>query len=168
MKIEACLLAWAFHGRGLDVGEALWAGVFHAVAAFCHAGFSLWPDSLVSFQSDGLAPGSTLLSGSAPDRGVHTSVQVRLSSAGTLGIVWWRRRSTIGIEPLFVAPTAALEPAPHQRPAGHRGDNCVTSRATGRDEVDGVRSWREGDELTAVHWPAAAKTTSGARPSTPW
>lgn len=35
------MLAWAFHGRGLDVGEALWAGVFHAVAAFCHAGFSL-------------------------------------------------------------------------------------------------------------------------------
>ncbi|NMD23114.1 MAG: DUF58 domain-containing protein, partial [Actinobacteria bacterium] len=105
-----------------------------------------------------VAPGSTLLSGSAPGRGVHTSVQVRLSSAGTLGIVWWRRRSTIGIEPLFVAPTAALEPAPHQRPAGHRGDNCVTSRATGRDEVDGVRSWREGDELTAVHWPATLRT----------
>ena len=105
-----------------------------------------------------VAPGSTLLSGSAPGRGVHTSVQVRLSSAGTLGIVWWRRRSTIGIEPLFVAPTAALEPAPHQRPAGHRGDNCVTSSATGRDEVDGVRSWREGDELTAVHWPATLRT----------
>ena len=55
--VGACLLAWAFHGRGLDVGEALWAGVFHAVAAFCHAGFSLWPDSLVSFQSDGLVLG---------------------------------------------------------------------------------------------------------------
>jgi trk system potassium uptake protein TrkH len=32
--------------------EALWQAVFHAVSAFCNAGFGLWPDSLVRWQGD--------------------------------------------------------------------------------------------------------------------
>jgi trk system potassium uptake protein TrkH len=31
--------------------EALWRGTFHAISAFCNAGFSLWSDSLIQFQS---------------------------------------------------------------------------------------------------------------------
>jgi trk system potassium uptake protein len=55
--VGAGLLAWAFHGRGMEWGQALWAGAFHSVASFCHAGFSLWPDSLISFADDGLVLG---------------------------------------------------------------------------------------------------------------
>ena len=55
--IGAGLLAWGFHVQGMAAGQAVWAGVFHAVASFCHAGFSLWPDSLISFQDDGLVLG---------------------------------------------------------------------------------------------------------------
>jgi len=33
-------------------GEALWSGLFHAVSAFNNAGFSLYGDSLMRFQSD--------------------------------------------------------------------------------------------------------------------
>lgn len=38
----------------LDVppAEALWLAVFHAVSAFCNAGFSLFPDSLVRYRGD--------------------------------------------------------------------------------------------------------------------
>jgi trk system potassium uptake protein TrkH len=36
------------------VGEAAWLAVFHAVSAFCNAGFSLFADSLIAFRSSGI------------------------------------------------------------------------------------------------------------------
>lgn len=36
----------------LGVGRALYHGVFHAVSAFCNAGFALYPDSLVRYAAD--------------------------------------------------------------------------------------------------------------------
>jgi trk system potassium uptake protein TrkH len=40
-------------GAGRSFGEALWQGTFHGIAAFNQAGFSLYPDSLIGFASDG-------------------------------------------------------------------------------------------------------------------
>ncbi|MFY0532720.1 potassium transporter TrkG [Nannocystis pusilla] len=34
--------------------------MFHAVGAFCHAGFSLWPDSLISQQEDRVVLGTIM------------------------------------------------------------------------------------------------------------
>ena len=39
-----------FPGKG--VGEALGLSVFHSISAFCNAGFSLFPDSFMSYQGD--------------------------------------------------------------------------------------------------------------------
>ena len=39
---------------GYSVFEALYYAIFHAVSAFCNAGFALFPDSLVHFQQDWL------------------------------------------------------------------------------------------------------------------
>ena len=50
--IAAGVLALRFSQLGMAPGDAVWRGVFHAVSAFCHAGFSLWSDSLVSFRHD--------------------------------------------------------------------------------------------------------------------
>lgn len=50
----AVLLSGAYLGRGYSVAAALWYGLFHAVSAFCNAGFSLHSDSLVGFQRDPL------------------------------------------------------------------------------------------------------------------
>ncbi len=51
--VGALLLTLAFHYRyGLEWMTALWRGTFHAISAFCNAGFSLWSDSLIQFQSD--------------------------------------------------------------------------------------------------------------------
>ena len=36
----------------LGIGRGAWAAVFHAVSAFCNAGFALWPDSLVRYRAD--------------------------------------------------------------------------------------------------------------------
>ena len=47
----ALLLAVRFVPE-LGVGRGAWAAVFHAVSAFCNAGFALWPDSLVRYRAD--------------------------------------------------------------------------------------------------------------------
>ncbi len=50
--VGAVVLSWAFARRGVSVGEAVWQGTFHAVSAFCNAGFSLFSDSLCGFAGD--------------------------------------------------------------------------------------------------------------------
>ncbi|MDD5679264.1 MAG: potassium transporter TrkG [Kiritimatiellae bacterium] len=39
-------------GHGFTVGRAFYYGVFHAVTAFCNAGFSLYPDNLIAVRDD--------------------------------------------------------------------------------------------------------------------
>ncbi len=46
------LLLWARFSQDFPFGEALYKAVFHAVSAFNNAGFSLFSDSLVSYQGD--------------------------------------------------------------------------------------------------------------------
>lgn len=48
--VGAAVLSFSYLGAGLPPGEAVWRGVFHAVSAFCNAGFALQSDSLVAFQ----------------------------------------------------------------------------------------------------------------------
>jgi trk system potassium uptake protein TrkH len=47
--VGAAGLALCFGAAGLPAGAALWRGVFHAVSAFCNAGFALQSDSLAMF-----------------------------------------------------------------------------------------------------------------------
>jgi len=46
----AAVLIPSFVGAGVPWGEAVWRGVFHAVSAFCNAGFALQSDSIVMFR----------------------------------------------------------------------------------------------------------------------
>lgn len=57
--VGAMALAWWWLRRGVygDVGEALYSGVFHAVSAFCNAGFALFPDNLIQFRDDPVVVG---------------------------------------------------------------------------------------------------------------
>lgn len=49
--IGAIILTISFHfGSDMPFGEALWQGVFHAISAFCNAGFDNLGDSLVSMR----------------------------------------------------------------------------------------------------------------------
>ncbi len=36
----------------MPLAESLYFGIFHAISAFCNAGFSLFPDSIVSYKAD--------------------------------------------------------------------------------------------------------------------
>lgn len=47
----AALLAARFVPE-LGAAGGIWAAVFHAVSAFCNAGFALWPDNLVRYRAD--------------------------------------------------------------------------------------------------------------------
>ena len=53
--VGAVILSFSYLGAGLAPGEAVWRGVFHAVSAFCNAGFALQSDSLVTFQGSPVA-----------------------------------------------------------------------------------------------------------------
>lgn len=73
------LLWWPSHGAA----EAAWLAVFHAVSAFCNAGFALFPDSAARFAQ---SPAVLLVLG-------------MLVFAGSLGFLsseelvrWWRER----------------------------------------------------------------------------
>ena len=80
--IGAVILTFRLAGSyELPLAEAAWRGVFHAVSSFCHAGFALWSDSLVSFREDPVV------------LGVHMALMV-LGSLGfsVLAALWLRAR----------------------------------------------------------------------------
>ncbi len=93
-----------------------------------------------------------------PDRrGVVDTVQVELASAAPFGLVWWRRRMTVGFDrAIEIAPRIGerLLPSP---PGGALGEVTTTSAGSGGDQVRGVRDYTPGDPLRHVHWPATAR-----------
>lgn len=103
------------------------------------------------------APGVAQLPGTTPRRGLYDTATVQLSGAGRPGIFWWRRSAALTFGPLVVAPRADVEAARVVRAESSRDEHLARSLHPGRDEVDGVRSWRDGDELTAVHWPSTLR-----------
>ncbi len=104
-----------------------------------------------------LATGDTLLAGVAPRRGVHQQVTVTWSTAGRMGMWWWRRRATLPVSTLWSGPVPALEPAPAERANDDIEGTAASPTLGGHDDVDGVRQWRDGDEVTAVHWPSTMR-----------
>jgi len=103
-------------------------------------------------------PGTNTLGGTAPSRGEHTEVLARWSSAGGLGLVWWRRTTELAMPTIVVAPAAAAVGAQVDRLHADHPDDATASTRAGRADVDGVRNWRDGDELSAVHWPSTLRS----------
>ena len=52
-SVGAAILA-SFWIKQFPVGQSIWLGVFHSISAFCTAGFSLFPNSLSSYQGSPL------------------------------------------------------------------------------------------------------------------
>jgi hypothetical protein len=102
--------------------------------------------------------GDVALAGTTPDRGVHDAVAVELSAAGRMGLVWWKRTFTVAMDELVIAPRAAGDHAAVERAASKDEGERALHVHPGRDEIDGVRSWRDGDELSGVHWPSTLRT----------
>jgi protein-glutamine gamma-glutamyltransferase len=103
--------------------------------------------------------GETRIIGVAPCRGMHTSVELRWLSAGRPGLCWWRRRSTHALaSPLAVAPLSADDSATVDRRTTAMSLGSAPAGRPGRDQPDGVRAWRDGDEINAVHWPSSLRS----------
>ncbi|MEB7504892.1 TrkH family potassium uptake protein [Arthrobacter koreensis] len=100
--VTALALALRFWlGYGMDPGEAVWLGVFHAVSAFNNAGFSLFPRNLEGFASDPLVcipvAAAVIIGGlgfpvlvqlrRAWRKPVHWSINTRLVLWGTLRLL---------------------------------------------------------------------------------
>ena len=104
-----------------------------------------------------LADGTTALVGHAPHRGVHDRATVTWSTSGRMGMLWWRRRATLEMSTLWSGPAPHADPAPAARAPDDPEGAAAPSTRTGHDDVDGVRQWRDGDEVTAVHWPSTMR-----------
>ena len=87
--VGALVLTFAFGDLGLGPAEAAWRGVFHAVSAFCNAGFSLQSDSLVQLQSNPL--GLLTVAALITLGGFGFSVLAAVWSLLRRRAVWWER-----------------------------------------------------------------------------
>jgi trk system potassium uptake protein TrkH len=51
-SVGTLLIFLGLAGSGLSFGERLYSGIFHSIAAFCNAGFSIYPDNLMSLKQN--------------------------------------------------------------------------------------------------------------------
>jgi trk system potassium uptake protein TrkH len=90
--VGAALLTLRFWQLDYDLGRAVWLGTFHAISAFCNAGFSLFGDSLMSFRDDwvinGVHMALILLGGLG--FAVVTALAARRTWSGGFGVGWRR------------------------------------------------------------------------------
>lgn len=158
--VAAVIAARLWAGGDVAVGDALWSGVFHAVAAFNNAGFSLYPDSLVGFSSDWviLVPimAAILIGGlgfpvlldlrqvgrDVRRLTLHSKVTIAGSAGllvigfGLLTLLEWRNPATLGSMPL---PDKVLNGA----------FASVSPRTAGFNTID-IGAMREGSLLATV------------------
>jgi len=89
-SIGAALLTWRYlaifqaQGAVMPLNEAIYYAVFHAISAFCNAGFSLHPDCLVRFRGDPFY--LPIIGGLIVLGGLGFLVLYNLTT-----IKWWRR-----------------------------------------------------------------------------
>jgi trk system potassium uptake protein TrkH len=78
--IGAVVLTGVYHGLGHSWPAALWRGIFHAVSAFCNAGFALQSSSLLELQDHpiGLLTFGALIVGGGLGFGVLAALWSRL------------------------------------------------------------------------------------------
>ena len=102
--------------------------------------------------------GETVLDGVAPRRGVHTEIEARCTSGGVAGLVIWRRCEILQLAPLSVAPQIGDRAADVELLAPAVRQGTAPGPRPGNDALDGVRPWRDGDEVGSVHWPSSVRS----------
>jgi transglutaminase-like putative cysteine protease len=91
-------------------------------------------------------------------RGVIDQLDVAIRSAGGIGLVWWRRRSSVEIERLLVAARRHDGDVVIERASVDGSDDAAGRAGAVAGEIDGVRPWREGDSERFVHWASTIRT----------
>jgi trk system potassium uptake protein len=104
------LTAWLWTtGAAKDLHEAAYSGLFHAVSAFCNAGFSLYPDNLIRFQRDPVA--IAILSGLiiAGGLGFMVSLDVKEYIQQRFFSSWWPDKVRTRVESIRPRPRLSLQ-----------------------------------------------------------
>jgi transglutaminase-like putative cysteine protease len=89
--------------------------------------------------------------------GVVDQLHARAESAGVAGLIWWRRTTKLGTEPIHVAPVASGPLLPIDQGSSRRDGPSSNRSGSHSGEIDGVRPWREGDSGEAIHWPSTLR-----------
>jgi trk system potassium uptake protein len=93
--LGAMLLLFAWTPR-LGFVRSIWPAVFHSISAFCNAGFSTFPDSLMSFDADGFTLITIMLLIVVGGIGFLTIEELYVRGASRRV---WQRRSTDELVP---------------------------------------------------------------------
>ncbi len=99
----------------------------------------------------------TTLTVTWPTPGIIRSFDVATMSAGSPGLVWWRRRHVVDVEPIHVAPRASGPLLPVDRIASPTLGESVPGHGAKTGDVDGSRPWRPGESEQAIHWPSTLR-----------
>ncbi len=91
-------------------------------------------------------------------RGPVDQLDVRVRSAGLLGLVWWGRRYTVDVDRHLVAPPARYGAAPVERVGTASDGDLAGAAGAVSGEIDGVRPWRDGDSKKFVHWASTLRS----------
>jgi transglutaminase-like putative cysteine protease len=92
--------------------------------------------------------------------GIVERLHVDIVHAGPVGLTWMRRTDMVPIEPVWVAPLP-LGPGVDVETASSSADGAVlTEHGPKHGDIDGVRTWRDGDGDTSVHWPSTLRAGS--------
>jgi len=89
--------------------------------------------------------------------GIVETLVANIEFAGPFGLMWWRRTTTVEVDDIAVAP-ARGDGLLDVDCAGALNDGLAdSSRGNQRGDVDGVRTWRDGDPVGAIHWPSSLR-----------
>jgi trk system potassium uptake protein TrkH len=156
--VGAVLLYRGLAGTIVDRSERLFSAVFHAVSAFCNAGFSTFSDSLLTLQDNALVMGTVaglLIAGGlgfgvfaqltawlrgralrreaqATPLDLHGRVVLAVSAGllltGTVLIVWWEWNQSLAGQPVGLKISQAFFQSATCRTAGFNSLDLVSMR----------------------------------------
>lgn len=89
--------------------------------------------------------------------GIIESLVAKVEFTGPFGLVWWRHTTTVAVTDIAVAPTPGDGVLHVDRASALNDGLADSSRGNQRGDVDGVRTWRDGDAVGAIHWPSSLR-----------
>lgn len=133
----AVALALLFAARGIEA--PLWQGLFHAVSAFCTAGFSLFPASLEGFSGDPAVLGVISVLAILGALGFLVASEAWDRLRGRVGRLSLSTRIILAVTPLMLCLGTALlfvaEPSIASMPLGRRTLNAFFQAMTAATTV---------------------------------
>lgn len=102
--------------------------------------------------------GSTILEVEPHEPGIVGHLDATIRSAGAPGLVFWKRKLRLAIEPLHVAPLASGAPVPVDRSATIEPGESSGADGPRIGDLDGTRPWRAGEGQQSIHWASTLRS----------